>query len=95
VNNSTISRRVLSAFAAIGLINNTPSGASIEDGTGPGTGGFINDPMDDGNSGLNPDTGIHTLIDWDGNGCADYPPANNVKDADGNCIDEGISPASG
>lgn len=96
VNGSTISGRMLSAppGGVIGLTNNTFSGASIEDAHAFGSGGFINDPMDDGNNGMNPDIDIDSLIDWDGNSCADYPPDHNVKDGDGNCNVDGISPAS-
>jgi len=76
----------------IGFTNTEFSASSqIIDATGR-SGGLYNDPMADGNSGLNPDF-IDSLIDWnEPHPCADYPPDRNVKDDDGNCNTDGISP---
>jgi hypothetical protein len=52
--------------------------------------GLLNDPVPD-NSGLDPYK-IWTRIDWDGNGCCDYPPDRNEKDENGKCRCEGVSP---
>jgi hypothetical protein len=54
--------------------------------------GLMNDPVQD-NDGLNPDD-CATRMDWDGNGCCDYPPEWNLKDEYGHCICEGV-PAKG
>lgn len=53
--------------------------------------GLLNDPVVD-NEGLLPDR-CFTRLDWDGNGCCDYPPAWNATDASGDCTEcEGITP---
>lgn len=53
--------------------------------------GLLNDPVLD-NQGLLP-TQCFTHLDWDGNGCCDYPPAWNLTDASGDCTEcEGITP---
>ena len=45
------------------------------------------------NDGLLPGM-VMTRMDWDGNGCCDYPPEWNVTDEHGNCIVcDGVSPA--
>ncbi len=49
--------------------------------------------MEGGNSGLDPYK-ISTRIDWDDNDCSDYPPDQNVKDAEGKCVCEGVEPPS-
>ncbi len=54
---------------------------------------LLNDPMEGGNSGLDPYK-ISTRIDWDENDCSDYPPDQNVKDAEGKCVCEGVEPPS-
>lgn len=56
-------------------------------------GGLTNDPVGS-NSGLSPDD-VSTGIDFDGNGCADYPPNLNQRDADsGKCALDGVPPAN-
>ena len=52
--------------------------------------GLLNDPVPN-NSGLDPYK-IWTRIDWDGNGCCDYPPDRNEKDENGKCRCEGVAP---
>ena len=76
----------------VGLNNVTFSSTSqIIDATGR-AGGLYNDPMDDGNSGLDPNA-INSLIDWnEPHPCADYPPSGNIKNDAGECLVEGISP---
>lgn len=78
--------------ARIGLTNvEFAPGSQVLDATGR-AGGLYNDPMDDGNSGLNPSF-IDSLIDWnEPHPCADYPPERNIKDDEGNCNTVGIGP---
>lgn len=77
--------------ALMALTGNTFSGSEVEDGNPAG--GLLNDPVED-NDGLTP-YDVTSLIDWDGNGCADYPPDRNEKDEDGNCGMDGIPPPGG
>jgi hypothetical protein len=78
----------LSGGARLRLTNNTFSSAGIfDDYSDPG---LLNDPMLH-NEGLDPNN-IWTKIDWDGNGCCDYPPWRNVPGPDGKCECEGTTP---
>ena len=88
-----ISGRVLvgAPDALMALTGNTFSGAEVEDANP--SGGLLNDPVED-NDGLSP-YDVESLIDWDGNGCADYPPDRNEKDDDGNCGMDGVPPPGG
>ncbi len=56
-------------------------------------GGLMNDPVED-NDGLDPFV-CFTFVDFDGNGCCEYPPPANEQDDDGNCGCDGVSPAGG
>ena len=57
-------------------------------------GGLLADPVP-ANAGLDPDGSIMTLVDFDGNGCAEYPTGFNEKDPDtGVCGADGIPPRS-
>jgi hypothetical protein len=52
-------------------------------------GGLTSDPVGS-NGGLSPDD-VLTKVDFDGNGCADYPPAlNQINPATGACLLEGV-----
>lgn len=78
----------ISGGARLALTGNRFSGTTIEDDyLDPG---LLNDPMED-NQGLNPND-IWTKIDWDGNGCCDYPPPWNQKDPEGKCECDGVPP---
>lgn len=83
--------RVGAPDALMALTGNAFAGAEVED-CNP-SGGLLNDPVP-ANVGLSP-YDVHTLIDWDGNGCADYPPDRNEKDEDGNCGMDGVPPPGG
>ena len=52
------------------------------------SGGFINDPVA-ANGGVDPED-VFSAVDFDGDGCADYPPPQT--DEEGNCIRDGVSP---
>ena len=79
--NPLISGRMIIADSSVQLTDNTFSGATImDDWNSPG---LQNDPVAD-NDGLMP-TDVTTRMDWDGNGCCDYPPYLNVTDEHGNC----------
>jgi len=90
-DNNKITGSVFVVFGLLGLTNNTFSNTQLLDES-IGKGGLLNDPMQGGNSGLIPDN-IWSPIDWDGNGCQDYPPGCNQK-VDGNCKcgQPGVSP---
>jgi hypothetical protein len=70
------------------LEGNVLTGAMVADDFF-GSAGLVNDPVSD-NTGLSPDD-ASTPVDFDGNGCADYPPHNNERDSDGNCYYPGVS----
>ena len=53
----------------------------------------MNDPVED-NDGLYP-FACFTFVDFDGNGCCEYPPPANAQDDEGNCGCDGVSPAGG
>jgi hypothetical protein len=54
-------------------------------------GGLLNEPVQS-NSGLNP-YNIYTWIDWNGNGCADYPPEDDqINPYTGKCNRDGVPP---
>ncbi|HOS92390.1 MAG TPA: hypothetical protein PLQ54_03695 [Armatimonadota bacterium] len=55
-------------------------------------GGLLRDPVAD-NEGLLPDN-VRACINFDGNGCADYPPPRNHRDSEGQCGQEGVPPPS-
>lgn len=55
-------------------------------------GGFVLSPAT-ANSGLDPENDIFSIGDWNGNGCADFPPDCDIKE-DGMCHCEGAQPAS-
>jgi hypothetical protein len=80
---------------------NTFSGSEIADeasflrasGISGSPGGLTNDPVSS-NSGLSPDD-VSTGIDFDGNGCADYPPELNKRNPDtGKCGLDGVPPVN-
>lgn len=79
------------------LSNTTFSNATVFDVE---QGRLINDPMAEGNSGLNPDQDIvGCLIDWndDEHHCPDYPPRCDEWDEDNKkcgCGEDGIDPPS-
>jgi hypothetical protein len=72
----------------MGLSGNNFTGGDVSD---PG-GGFFIDPGKGNNSGIEDEYNIFTDIDWTGNGCADYPPSSDEKDAEGLCLSDGITP---
>jgi hypothetical protein len=82
-NNSLISGMVIISESSVHMSGNTFSGAMVLDDlvTSPG---LVNDPVQD-NDGLLPGM-VFTHMDWDGNGCCDYPPEWNVQDEYGNCV---------
>ena len=70
------------------LESNVLTGAMVFDNFF-GAAGLVNDPVYD-NTGLSPDD-ASTPVDFNGNGCADYPPHNDERDSNGNCYYEGVS----
>jgi len=79
--NELIAGLVLIADSQVQLSGNTFQGAMVIDDLE--TPGLLNDPVAD-NDGLLPGM-VMTHMDWDGNGCCDYPPEWNVQDEHGNC----------
>lgn len=71
----------------LGLTANEFTPATTIDDEG---GGLLEDPIP-ANDGLLPDN-VRTCVDFDGNGCADYPPSRNQKDSEGQCGQEGVPP---
>lgn len=69
------------------LESNVLTGAMVADNF-YGSPGLVNDPVSD-NTGLSPDD-ASTPVDFNGNGCADYPPHNDERDDDGNCYYPGV-----
>lgn len=91
MTNATVTGTVFVGQAARAAITgNTFSGddARIAD-VNMGGGLFVN-PVGS-NAGLAPDE-VVTFVDFDGNGCADYPTPYNLKDAEGNCAVDGVPP---
>jgi len=73
----------------MGLSGNTFTGGSVGDANLGG--GFFIDPGKGANSGLDDENDISSPVDWTGNGCADYPPRDDVMTPDG-CIGGGGVP---
>lgn len=79
------------AVASLGrllLSGNALADASVVDSNTEG--GLLVDPVES-NDGLSPDK-CRTYVDWDGNGCCDYPPESNVYDPLEGCVCEGVPP---
>ena len=85
-DNSLISGQIIILASQVHMSGNTFSAAQIiDDWTSPG---LQNDPVAD-NDGLSP-YDVFTRMDWDGNGCCDYPPEMNQIDDEGNCVCDGV-----
>jgi hypothetical protein len=84
VSNSEITGNLAIILGVLGLQNNQLSGVDIADANP--TGGLINDPVPQG---ANPEK-ISSAVDFDGDGCADYPPPQ--RDDDGQCNRPGFPP---
>lgn len=78
----------ISAGGLLSLQNNTLTGANVSDDLFS-TGGLVNNPVTD-NIGLSPED-TQSLIDFNGNGCADYPPTYDTRDGDGKCYTDGVA----
>jgi len=86
-DNSLISGTVQVILGSLHVSGNTFENARVID---PGLPPALqNDPVED-NDGLSPDDCL-THMDWDGNGCCDYPPAANQMDEQGNCACDGVA----
>jgi hypothetical protein len=72
------------------LTGNTCSNCMVNDMNLDG--GLLVDPTQ-ANAGLAPEQ-VFTHIDWDGNGCCDYPPFWNER-IEGACVCDGVSPPGG
>jgi hypothetical protein len=80
-NNPMLAGMILIADGQLHIAGNTISACQlIDDYVNPG---LQNDPVAD-NDGLLPGM-VMTRMDWDGNGCCDYPPEWNVQDENGAC----------
>jgi len=77
--------------ALLRLEDNTLNGVQLNDDH-MGSPGLIVDPVAN-NTGLNPDD-VQTLVDFNDNACADYPPSRDEKDHEGNCNVPGVPPPS-
>ncbi len=87
-DNTLITGSIFITDSQVHLAGNTFSAAMIMDDLV--TPALLNDPVAD-NDGLLPDQ-VFTHMDWDGNGCCDYPPQWNVTDEFGNCtVCEGVA----
>lgn len=85
-SNPLLSGQITIIASQVHMSGNTFSSAQvIDDWTSPG---LQNDPVAD-NDGLSPDD-VFTRMDWDGNGCCDYPPELNQVDEHGNCVCDGV-----
>ena len=82
-NNSLIAGMVIISESSVHMSGNTFSGALVMDDL-VNSPGLLNDPVQD-NDGLLPGM-VYTHMDWDGNGCCDYPPEWNETDANGACV---------
>jgi hypothetical protein len=88
-DNPTLSGNINIVEGPVHLSGNTISSCFLLDGWP--FGGLMNDPVED-NDGLDPYM-VLSFIDFDGNGCCDYPPPNNAVDEHGACtVCEGVSP---
>ncbi len=80
-------------IAKIQGVQFSPS-ASVSDGAsvsgGSEIGGLPYDPIKS-NSGLSQER-LSSILDWDGNGCRDYPSEMNVRDEGGLCREDGWAP---
>jgi hypothetical protein len=84
--NAQITGMITIADGQLHFAGNTCSGVMlIDDYVTPG---LQNDPVPD-NDGLSPND-VMTRMDWDGNGCCDYPPEWNMK-VNGECVCDGVS----
>lgn len=80
-DNEQVSGAIHIVDSQVHMSGNTFSGAMVwDDYTSPG---LLNDPVQD-NDGLLAGM-CFTRMDWDGNGCCDYPPEWNQTDENGNC----------
>lgn len=90
-NNSLLDGNITIVQGPLHISGNTISSCFLVDAWPMG--GLMNDPVTD-NDGLSPDDCI-TQVDFDGNGCCEYPPQMNQVDQYGDCIlCDGVSPAS-
>lgn len=81
-DNAQVTGLISVVGGSLHFANNTCSGVQIiDDYVNPG---LQNDPVAD-NDGVLPGM-VMTRMDWDGNGCCDYPPEWNVQDEHGACI---------
>lgn len=85
-NNSLLSGMIQILTGRVHMSGNTFSNAMVLDPLLPP--GLLNDPVQE-NDGLSPDDCL-THMDWDGNGCCDYPTEANQKDEHGNCNCDGV-----
>ncbi|MFH1845120.1 MAG: right-handed parallel beta-helix repeat-containing protein, partial [bacterium] len=88
ITNNEMVAGMVTIYGQALFANNTCANCDLHDLNFDG--GLLADPMEASNSGLIPDM-IYTHCDWDGNGCCDYPPANNER-VEGVCRCEGVSP---
>lgn len=91
-SNSLLSGMILIADGQLHISGNTISACQlIDDYINPG---LQNDPVAD-NDGLLPGM-VMTRMDWDGNGCCDYPPEWNATDEHGACtVCDGVAGKQG
>jgi len=89
-NNPLLAGSILIGLGTLHLANNTLTlGGDV--GIVDPYGGLLNDPV--ANEGFVPEA-CYTVVDFDGNGCCDYPPDANVIE-DGRCHCDGIPPQGG
>ena len=80
-DNPLLSGRIFIIESQVHMSGNTFSAGEVwDDYNSPG---LQNDPVQD-NDGLLPGM-CYTRMDWDGNGCCDYPPEWNATDEYGAC----------
>jgi hypothetical protein len=84
-NNGLIAGNIALVVGPMQISGNTLASCFLQDTLG----GLINDPVT-GNSGLTP-FDCWTRCDFDGNGCCDYPPDNNIPGDEG-CPCDGVEP---
>lgn len=90
-SNPLLSGSILIARSTLHLAGNVLAlgdGAAIVDPYG----GLLNDPAE--NDGFDP-VACFTIVDFDGNGCCDYPPDANEPDEHGQCPCLGVPPQGG
>ncbi|MDZ7860909.1 MAG: hypothetical protein U5O15_09660 [Candidatus Krumholzibacteriota bacterium] len=90
-NNDVLSGNITVIEGPLHLSGNTISSCYLIDSWPEG--GLMNDPVED-NDGLTP-YNVITFVDFDDNGCCDYPPPSNEKDENGDCLCDGVSPPGG